>query len=35
MASPSLTQEELLIAEDAEEFLKKGALGIVSFKLQA
>ena len=35
MATPSLTQEELQIAEDAEEFKEKGSLGIVSFKLFA
>jgi hypothetical protein len=35
MASPSLTNDELLIAEDAEEFKIKGALGIVAFNLVA
>ena len=35
MATPSLTEEELQIAEDAEEFRPKGSLGIVSFKILA
>ena len=35
MATPALTSEELLIAEDKEEFMKKGSLGIVSFNIMA
>lgn len=33
MATPSLTQEELLIADDAKDFAKKGSLGVVSFNI--
>jgi hypothetical protein len=33
IATPSLSKEELAIAEDAKEFAKKGSLGIVSFKI--
>jgi hypothetical protein len=33
LASPELTKEELQIAEDGEEFNRKGALGIISLNL--
>ena len=35
LASPSLTQDEIEISEDGEEFQRKGALGIISLNLQA
>lgn len=33
LATPELTREELQIAEDGEEFTRKGALGIISLNL--
>ena len=33
IATPSLSKDELAIAEDAKDFAKKGSLGIVSFKI--
>ncbi len=33
MATPELSMEELEIAEDGDEFTKKGALGIISLNL--
>ena len=33
MATPELSKDELDLAEDGDEFLKKGALGIISLKL--
>ena len=33
LASPELTQDELAIADDAQEFSKKGSLGLVAFNL--
>lgn len=35
MASPELSKEELEVAEDGDEFLKKGSLGIISLNLYA
>lgn len=33
MATPELSKDELELAEDGDEFLKKGALGIISLNL--
>lgn len=33
IATPSLSKEELAIADDAKDFAKKGSLGIVAFKI--
>lgn len=33
MATPELSKDELELAEDGDEFLKKGALGIISLGL--
>ena len=33
MATPELSSEELEIAEDGDDFTKKGALGIISLNL--
>ena len=33
LATPELTRDELQIAEDGEEFTRKGALGIISLNL--
>lgn len=33
MATPELSRDELELAEEGDEFLKKGALGIISLNL--
>ena len=33
LATPSLTQDEIEVSEDGEEFQRKGALGIISLNL--
>jgi hypothetical protein len=33
MATPELSKEELELAEEGDEFLKKGALGVISLGL--
>jgi hypothetical protein len=33
MATPELTKDELELAEEGDEFLKRGALGIISMNL--
>lgn len=35
MATPELSSDELELAEDGEEFTKRGALGIISLGLSA
>jgi len=35
LASPELSADELEVADDAEEFFKKGSLGIISLNLFA
>jgi hypothetical protein len=35
LATPELSHEELEVADDGDEFLRKGALGIISLNLQA
>ena len=35
LATPELSKEELQIADDGDEFLKKGSLGIISLNLEA
>jgi hypothetical protein len=35
IASPELTKDELSIAEDGDEFSRKGSLGIISLNLNA
>ena len=33
MATPELSKDELELAEDGDDFVKKGALGIISLNL--
>lgn len=35
LATPELSREELEVADDGDEFLRKGSLGIISLNLNA